>query len=707
MFSNPGWLNDIFRSFFTALDNFGYFFVDGVFSIFFTIVNADIFSGVVINTFYERIQLILGIIMIFKLSFTLLQIIVNPDMFKDKQKGAGSIVMRVAVVLVLLSLIVPIDNIPVDDDNPLNVQIRNNGILFGFLYQFQNSVINDNILGKLILGSNTDSISEEDGSDLGNMSDIGPIISSTVAKAFIKPTFKEGAPEEINSEEEYSQNVACPGETEAMPYFNSNLTSGTLVRHINDTCDSDGEEVYVFDYTILGGLICSIIMTVIIIGFTLDIAVRAIKLAVLRLIAPVPIISYISPGQEKDGAFGNWVKTLTSTYLSLFIRLAIIYFGAYLIMIVSEDGLNIWQSSPNVVTSLLATIFIIIGILVFMKEAPKFFQDMLGIKGDGKLFSGIGTMLGAGIAGLGAIGAFSASRSASRLADEMRAREDPNYNPNSILNRGKHAFAGLVGGVLGAKAGMGAALSAKDHAGSAAFAAISKRNASVLSAGRSGGTFFGAVGSSARQMFTGESTYDALDAGWKAREQQIKDAELILRQNQDNNAHRKSIMDRAKSKAVDSAKTSGSYGGITGNYRDYHSVYTAAIQQGVGVRTNDAGQKVFDFHGQEVSLDQAQSIDIGLLDANTANFYEQALADRDFDASITADRDAYIAATGQDLEATYDGPDGLKAAYGTNANINNAESDRLNRERADVNNQRQGYHAQRSQANAQRFKNGK
>ena len=101
MFSNPGWLNDIFRSFFTALDNFGYFFVNGVFSIFFTIVNADIFSGVVINTFYERIQLILGIIMIFKLSFTLLQIIVNPDMFKDKQKGAGSIVMRVAVVLVL------------------------------------------------------------------------------------------------------------------------------------------------------------------------------------------------------------------------------------------------------------------------------------------------------------------------------------------------------------------------------------------------------------------------------------------------------------------------------------------------------------------------------------------------------------------------------------------------------------------------------
>lgn len=272
---------------------------------------------------------------------------------------------------------------------------------------------------------------------------------------------------------------------------------------------------------------------------------------------------------------------------------------------------------------------------------------------------------------------------------------------------GKHAFAGLTGGVLGAGAGMSAALSAKNHAGSAAFAAISKRNASVLSAGRSGGTFLGALGSDARQLFTGESAYDALDSRWKAREQQIKDAELILKQNQDNNAHRKKIMDRAKSKAVDSERTSGTYSGITGNYRDYHSVYTAAIQQGVGVYENAARQKVFSFRGQEVLLDQAQSIDIGLLDANTANYYEQVVAGSISDGSITADRDAYRTATGQDLEATYNGADGLKAAFGNQASINTAESDRLNRERADINNQRQGYRAQRSQANAQRFRKGK
>ena len=328
--------------------------------------------------------------MIFRISITLLQIIVNPDMFKDKQKGAGSLVMRVVVMLVMLTLIVPID-IQNTNGNPLNEQINSNGILFGFLYQFQNSIIEDNILGKLILGSNTDTTtSNAGGAQLPGMSAVGDVITSEIAKSFITPTLNDGY-DDINSGN-YEKAAACPDVV--APYFNSNLTSGTLLDHINDTCNNNGE-VYAFDYTGLGGVIVAIVMTIIIIGFTLDVAVRAIKLALLRLIAPVPIISYISPGQEKDGAFGNWVKTLTSTYLSLFIRLIIIYFGIYLIILLRNDELVTWVHTSNALTTGLANIFIIIGILVFMKEAPKFFQDMLGIKGDGKLFSGIGTMLGA------------------------------------------------------------------------------------------------------------------------------------------------------------------------------------------------------------------------------------------------------------------------------------------------------------------------
>lgn len=404
---NQGWFADAIRTFFTVLDGFGYFLLSSVYDIFFTVANAQIFQGDIINSFYARIQLILGVFMIFKLALTILNIIINPDLIRDKQKGPGKIFTHLAVALILLTLIVPI-NIPNADGNPLNEQIRSNGILFGFLYQFQNSVIDDNILGKLILGSSTDNLSDNDNSlDLNGISSVGDTLSATVAKAFIRPNLDPDVdPDDIETDEQYQEAVLCKEEIESIDYFNPSLSSDALLDSINEECSN----TYALRYTVLAGAIISVIMTIIILGFTIDVAVRAIKLAILRLIAPIPIISYITPGAEKDGAFGNWVKTLTSTYLDLFIRLAVIYFGIYLIVIISQGGIDLWQSTTNVFTSALATLFIIIGILIFIKQAPKFFKDMLGLKGtplsnvglSGVLGGAAALIGGAGLAGAGA-----------------------------------------------------------------------------------------------------------------------------------------------------------------------------------------------------------------------------------------------------------------------------------------------------------------
>ena len=52
---------------------------------FFLVANATIISGDVIKVFYSRIQLILGILMIFKLAMSILNIIINPDVVKDQK----------------------------------------------------------------------------------------------------------------------------------------------------------------------------------------------------------------------------------------------------------------------------------------------------------------------------------------------------------------------------------------------------------------------------------------------------------------------------------------------------------------------------------------------------------------------------------------------------------------------------------------------
>ena len=504
------WIN-IFRDLFAALDGLGYFLLSGIYNIFFTVANAKILEGDFITTFYGRVQLILGVFMIFRLSITLLQIIVNPDLAKDKQKGASKILMRVVLSLVMLTLIAPI-NIPNDDGNPLNEQIAENGILFGFLYQIQNSIVQDNVLGKLILGSNVEDISQNNNSlNINNVGDIGATLSATVSKIFITPALKSGvSQDDITDQETYKENLACEDEVNQSGYFSATTPYQTILDATKEKCNG----VYAFDYTLLGGLIVSIVMFLIVLGFTVDIAVRAIKLALLRLIAPIPIIAYIDPGQEKNGAFGSWVKTLTSTYLDLFVRLMVIYFGIYIIVSLTQtSALDLFPSSPNYFTSTLATIFIILGILVFMKQAPKFFKDMLGIKSDGnfKLFGGLGTIAAAGLGVAGIAGA--AATNARASWQEGAEFRDKGSNRVTRALRGAASGigalgSGVIGGVSGGfTAGKALATADKNHT-NAVLSAMQRRNALR----RAHSTWFGRTADVASNVLTGTSPVDRLDA---------------------------------------------------------------------------------------------------------------------------------------------------------------------------------------------------
>lgn len=618
-FQDVGFLSDALRFIFCGLDNLGYFLLDAVYDIFFTVSNANIFQGTAINTFYSRIQLILGVFMIFMLSIAFLQMIVNPDLAKDKQKGAGSLVKRIAVSLVLLTLIVPV-TIENTNGNPLNEQINSNGILFGFLYQIQNTVIQDNVLGKLVLGSNSEA---SNGTELSNIADVGSQMAATVAKAFIRPALGDVDEDSVTDNDTYETNVACPDQ--AAPYFNSRVTAGSLVNHVNDTCDYNGNEIYVFDYAILGGLLCSIIMVLIILGFTIDVAVRAVKLAILRLIAPIPIISYISPGQEKDGAFNNWVKTLTSTYISLFVRLIIIYFGIYLIIILtdSNNDFSLLQSSTSVFTSFFATIFIIIGILMFMKEAPKFFQDMFGLKGDGKLFSGVGTILGAaaltgGLAG-SAVGSFRTG---------MSEGKELGYGTGRSVLRGLGAGAGgLLGGAF---VGTKALATADKKAPSAVMAAMQKRNA----VRGTGSTLFGRIGSNASSMFLGSSL------GGKASQM----AELYGNAASAAKAHKQMLEDEAlKDMAI-----TGSYSGVSGISSDGREVSLTGNYQDIVNRMQQARAQ----GKNDVVLANGDMFSMDDIDANVLEKLKESQT-RNYAASAKAKNNAKVQGTAKELEYAF------------------------------------------------------
>lgn len=461
--TEPGIFLNAVRVAITFFDRIGVELLGAIYKIFYMVANATIIKGDVLKVFYSRIQLILGILMIFKLAMSILNIIINPDLIKDQKQGAGKIVTRIVVALFMLTLVIPI-NIPNAQSDSLNAYINDHGILFGFLYKTQDTILSENIIAKLVLGVSSDSNSNL---NVNNLDDVGYTISSTVLKVFVRINVKDESEPICDNEnkEDPCPNVVCPDEVNASHYALDNVDPQVILDHINENCGKGSDQRYAFVYTPFLGAIFMIIMSLIIAGFTVDIAVRAIKLAILRLIAPVPIISYINPPKQGGGAFDNWTKSLISTYVDLFVRLAIVYFGLFLIRSLLDTGLDVFggDAAANASTFYagMAFIFVILGILVFMRQAPGFIKDILGIKGKPMGNVGLSSLLGGtamalgggGLAGFG-LGAMQGFDTASKAAAEGKAFTPTqswaqNRDQMAKIRTGdKDARGGILGGMM-------------------------------------------------------------------------------------------------------------------------------------------------------------------------------------------------------------------------------------------------------------------
>ena len=734
--AKPNTMTDTIRWLFGAIDKAFYGILAVLYRVFFNVTTLDLF-GENIMRFFGRVQIIIGVYMMFQLAMTIMKGIIDPENFTKTEGGAKGIIPRVMISLFMLVLLVPTRT---DGSNEFEMQINNQGLLFGTLNSLQYRLIKNNTIGKLILGLDDDGVNyinpdEDDESQLIASSNM---FASAVLKGFYrinlipeserdpKDNPDDKPPEQINN---YRM---CKNMTDEAKdkYTRLDADPSDIIDLVNTTCSNDGKK-YMFTQVPIISFITAIVFGVVLLSFTIDVTVRSVKLAMLRLLAPIPIISYMDPKGSKDGAFNSWVKTLTTTYLDLFVRLATIYFVLYIIQDMIMSGLSIRSVSGTV--GVISYILVFIGLFAFAWQAPKFVRELLGMKGEGGagFFSGfgaIGQAVGLASIPLGAIGSFNASRQASYAADVANG-----HNERSLINRAKHIAAGIGGGAMGIATGSKAYFGAKDHQASAVWNALGKRNSSVLSAGRDGGTLFGALATEAGRLVTGQSWTDRMEARWKGQESIIKNDEAQLKPLQSKQTHMQGIIKRVNSAADDSSKTSGTYTNslgqtFTGNYRLYHSAFTAA-QSGSGVQTeyvDSAGRSIsasdynslsagdqalyrqndyFMFDGQKVDMAYAGDVDLGLRDENRENFYQQALANPNFDATVSREVTALGGASA--LPSTYGGKTGLKAQTGEISGEIADRSDSISSRRAEISENRSGPEAQRHAADSKRFGDGK
>lgn len=338
---------DIVRNILAFFDGVVYWALVKIYSLIITLAGVNIFDADFNSGLNTRIYTIISIIMFFKLAFSILNYIVDPDKLGDKKDGFGAIIKNTVIMFILL-LTVP--------------------IIFKYAMNLQQLILKDNTIGRLVTG-HTGQIGE----------DAGEQMATGILRGFIEPSVSD---EELKNTypSQYSKYLSAIGDEE-------NNISGSkggyqiLLDLVSDNDRVNNQDKYLFTYhgiisTIVGGFACYILLL-----SCIDIAVRAVKLAFLQLIAPIPIVSYIDP--KGQGTFKKWVSNCTGTYLSLFIRLAAIYFAIYIITTFIMSG-NVTDANGTKLGPV-AIVFLILGTLMFAKELPKLVSDITGIKLDGAL----------------------------------------------------------------------------------------------------------------------------------------------------------------------------------------------------------------------------------------------------------------------------------------------------------------------------------
>lgn len=387
-------------------------------------------SPVLVKIIYRRIYVILAIFMVFKLTVSFIQYLVSPDKMTDKESGVGKLIGRTVIMLAML-IILPIiffEPMPGRSGDKTVLNVLQSGVM--------------KTLPKLILGVSPDPNSSNNTVTM-DASENGKYLAVKMLESFYYPA-------KCNSDSPAYEGQACTESDAELQNLNEFLST------INVKADKGG----VFKYQYMWPLttIAGILLVVILLGFAVDVSIRVFKLLLLQMIAPVPVMSYIDPKSSKDGAFASWLKTFTTTFLDIFLKLGVIYLLLLLISKLFASGdENIFGGAIDNIDGWMARnfvrVFLVVGLFKFAKDAPKFIKDALGIKDKGggggmmgKMASGLAGAA-AGFAGGGLAGAVTGAKAgyaASGTGKPANAFSTARDAKSKILGKPEGGIAGRL-----------------------------------------------------------------------------------------------------------------------------------------------------------------------------------------------------------------------------------------------------------------------
>lgn len=375
----------LYTLFLDIFDKIFYGLISPSYKIFTAVAGIDIFGTAegqhLYSGFANNLYSLLSVIMIFVFIYEFLMMLINPD--GDSMKSGKNLV-KDTLISVIVILIFP--------------------LIASYMSIFQRHVLQDNTIQNIVLNDGENSNIESPAFDAGDQMTVITFFSfahpnlygysdffDSVGKPYAGSDACEGADvcEDIGDVlyEWYNNgggNIADilnlykkylgEGKVNAI-----DIESGEQEGNIND---SDG-----YTYMIVISTLAACGVVWFLVSYAIDLGTRAIKLGVLEMIAPIPLILRIFPKTKKT--FDAWFKMLYKTYLELFVRIAVVSIAIKIATMVpyliSATAKAVSGTDLGIMGKSVATICMILGIFKFAKDLPDLMKEL----GTGDLFAGM------------------------------------------------------------------------------------------------------------------------------------------------------------------------------------------------------------------------------------------------------------------------------------------------------------------------------
>lgn len=374
-----------FRAIAVMIDSVAFTLIDQAYNVIVAFSSASLFKDETIQSVMNNTYIVIGIFALFRIAMLLVNAIINPDKLNEKGNGLGNVLANLIVMFVML-IMVP--------------------ILFKEAYSLQETIVSGNYIQKIFL--NSDSLDNINPGDTMRSIAIGSLI-----------TIDEEA------QKQYKAGNCSKNCNKAIESYNdmakkNNFEFTKLGKYIGVTIkDDDGNTVYVYNYMFVLTFLCGAAITYVLFSFGIDIAVRMVELAILQILAPMFIATYIDPKSSKTGPFHKWLTTVGKTYASLFIKLAAL---SLMLLFVSLLNGGLKQDIHG-----FNKLILLFAILIFAKKAPSWIGGMIGVEGEGLGGLGIGKKLKDGLSLLDnpvtrTAAGFAGAAIGNRLANRRRTK---------------------------------------------------------------------------------------------------------------------------------------------------------------------------------------------------------------------------------------------------------------------------------------------